>query len=87
MENSINITVGGSEDCIVRGCRARAQIVSATYDLLPDSIRIAIAETASPADRAAVRAFVETLAARDVPPTPQEIDGERTPPRSSRHKW
>jgi len=75
VENSTNISfIGNSETCIYPGCGLRAAIIDATYDFLPDTVRIAIGQTATAEERGAIQGFVAALAARDKPPTPQEVD-------------
>lgn len=76
-ENSTNVSFSDcSETCIYPGCGRQAAVIDATYDFLPDSVRVAIAETASSDDRAAIQGFVAALAAREAPPTPAQLDEE-----------
>ncbi len=76
-ENVTNARFSGNgEPCIYPGCGLQATTIDATYDFLPDSVRVAIAQTASPEERAAIQGFVAALSTRDQPPTPEEVDEE-----------
>lgn len=74
-ENSTNITFSANtEPCVYPGCALRATTIDATYDFLPDTVRIAIGQTATAEEREAIQGFIAALSARDSPPTAQEVD-------------
>ncbi len=77
VSKSTNVSFSNmGEACPHLGCGLKAAVIDATYDFLPDSVRVVIAETASSEERAALQGFVAALSARDRPPTPDEVDEE-----------
>jgi len=77
IENSIGITIGGgTEPCRHPGCFARARVINATYDVMPDNVRVAIGPNASLSERAAIQGFVSAMTKRRTAPSPEAIDKE-----------
>lgn len=70
-----NATFTGSS-AMCPECGTPARIIDGTYSFFADAIRITLAATVGPEDRAAIEGFLSAMRARQTAPTPEELDQE-----------